>query len=121
MAFGLALAGLPVLSQAAENNWYVGGAVRQGYVDETGIDDDDTGFNVYGGYRYNDYFAIEAAYYDFRDVSDGGNKFSITGDSLGVIGSIPVAERFSLFGKVGLHTWDADVSGAIAGRLYTVL
>lgn len=116
VALGLSLVGLPILSQAAGENWYIGGSVSQAYVDETGIDDDDTGFNIFGGYRFNEYFAIEAAYYDFGDMSDNGNKFSIDGGSLGVIGSIPVAKRFSLFGKVGIHAWDADVSGAIAGE-----
>ena len=112
---GLSLFALPALSQT-QDNWYIGGSINQAFVDEAGIDDDDTGFKVFGGYRFSDYFAIEASYYDLGDVSEGDNSFSVDGGSLRVMGSIPVSRDFSLFGKVGMHAWNADVGGAIAGR-----
>ena len=55
---GLSLSALPALSQA-QDNWYVGGSINQAFVDEAGINDDDTGFKVFGGYRFSDYFAID--------------------------------------------------------------
>ena len=44
---GLSLSALPALSQA-QDNWYVGGSINQAFVDEAGINDDDTGFKVFG-------------------------------------------------------------------------
>ena len=105
-----------VLPTHAAGNWYLGGAVTQTFVDENGIDDDDTGGKVFGGYRFNDYFAVEASYYDFGKLDEGVNQLDIDGGSLSIIGSIPVAERFSIFGKVGIHDWDVEVSGPVTSR-----
>ena len=104
------------LPSHADGNWYAGGALSQTFIDEPGIDDDDTGGKIFGGYRFNDYFAIEGSFYDFGEMNEGGNQLELDGVGLAAVGSIPVSERFSLFGKLGVHAWDAEISGAIASR-----
>ena len=114
---GLALLLSTLGAQAnAADGWYAGASISQAAVDERGIDDDDTGGKIYGGYRFNDYFAVEGNYYDFGDNADGRNELGIDGVGLAAIGSIPLSDQFSIFGKVGIHSWDADISGPIAGR-----
>ena len=99
----------------ADSNFYIGAAVTQSYVDETGLDDDDTGGKFFIGYQFNNYFAIEGSYYDFGEFNDSGNEFALDGYDLGVVGILPVSNRVSLFGKVGVHEWDAEASGAASG------
>ena len=101
----------------AEGNWYIGGRFSLAFVDEPGINEDDTGTKVFGGYKLNDYFAIEGGLYDFGEISDSGSHLEIDGLSLAAIGLIPVSSNVSLFGKVGIHDWDADSIGTIPSQL----
>jgi OOP family OmpA-OmpF porin len=87
--------------------------------DGSGIDDSDTGFKIFGGYNFNENFAIEAGYFDFGEASGdfGGDSFSIgvSGLSASAVGRLPVSDMFSLFGKLGFASYDVDVSFNIAG------
>jgi len=78
------------------------------------VDEEDTGFKVFAGYRVDKYFALEAFYTDLGEVAltDGVDSLWIESDTFGLsaLGIIPVTENFELFGKVGFHGWDADFS-----------
>ncbi len=114
----VALVSAGLASQSsADGNWYVGGALSQAFVDQQGIDDDDTGGKFFGGYKYNGYIAVEGAYYNFGDISNGASQLEIDGLSLAVVGLISVSEKISVFGKVGAHEWDVNNNGAIASQL----
>ena len=109
----------------AESNGYVGFRISQAIVDESGIDGDDTGAKFFGGYKFNDYFAIEGGYYDFGDIIDSGSltnpssRLEIEGVSLAAVGFIPASDNVSWFGKIGIHYWDADTVGSISTPLST--
>jgi OOP family OmpA-OmpF porin len=88
------------------------------------IDDSDTGFGLAGGYQLNDHFAMEFAYVDLGSVhyqaaatvSDGvdeadaevGLENSAHGPVISAIGILPIGERFSVFGRVGLSLLNAE-------------
>jgi OOP family OmpA-OmpF porin len=90
------------------------------------IDDSDTGFGFAGGYQLNRHFAMEFAYVDLGSldyqatatVTDGvderdaevqfGN--SAHGPVVSAIGILPIGERFSVFGRVGLSLLNAEGS-----------
>ena len=114
----LLLAVVTMQSQA-ENNWYIGGRASQAVVDDRGIDGDNTGAKIFGGYKFNDYFAIEGGYYDFGEIIDSGSRLELNGVSLAAVGLVPVSSKVSLFGKVGIHDWDADSTGTISTQLTT--
>lgn len=117
LAIGVSVALVAAVSASkARADWYVGAAVSQAYVNESGLDENDTGGKIFGGYRFNKYLAAEAEYYDFGDQEDGINSFSVNGYGLGVVGSVPVSDSFSVFAKGGLHYWDLDVKGPIAAQ-----
>jgi OmpA-OmpF porin, OOP family len=94
------------------------------------LDDSDTGFGLAGGYQLNDHFAVEFAYVklgsvDYRasaTVTDGvdeadadvGLENSAGGPVLSAIGILPIGERFSLFGRVGLSLLNAEGTARIA-------
>ena len=135
LATAMAFTG-PAFAQDA--SFYLGGSIGQaeaeGVCDDlqtivTGIgtvsscDEKDSAWKLFGGYQFNRHFAIEASYFDYGSVSASGQTFGvpfrITGDAtafgLAAVGILPVANHFSLFGKLGLLRTEVDVTGSGAG------
>ena len=77
-------------------------------VDYALFDGNDTALKIFGGYRFNDNFAIEAFYTDFGEPDDWPLSIEASAFGASVVGIIPVAQQFELFGKIGLAAWDAD-------------
>jgi OOP family OmpA-OmpF porin len=128
-------------THAAQNDWYIGAGYGSSSVD-TGItavtaslDEEDTGFRLFAGLKLNKNISIEGFYADLGESSLTGNTgdtFIIDGVLYGflvdnaaitakakVFGfnglfALPLNDRFSLFGKLGLANWqyDATVSGS---------
>lgn len=103
----------------AEDSWYMGVHASQVFVDEPGLDEDDLGAKIFGGYKFNDHFAVEGGYYDFVEIDDGGSRFDIDGVSLAAVGLFPLSSQVSLFGRFGIHDWDVDINGPISAQLTT--
>ncbi|MBL3528401.1 MAG: outer membrane beta-barrel protein [gamma proteobacterium endosymbiont of Lamellibrachia anaximandri] len=98
-----------------------------GYSTISTLDNTDIGWKLFGGYQWNPNLAVEAALVDLGQVTSriSGNfgddldvfvadvarvhPYSARGISASIIGELPVAQRFRLFGKVGLFFWDADI------------
>ncbi|HEV8334285.1 MAG TPA: outer membrane beta-barrel protein [Steroidobacteraceae bacterium] len=84
------------------------------------VDDSDTGFKVFGGYSFNQNFAIEATYFDLGEASgsfDVGEDFDvgISGFGVAAVGVLPLSDMFSLFGKLGYASYDIDAHVEIVG------
>src|SRR5262245_37366693 len=91
-AVALALGGAAGLAQAQENpsGFYAGGGFGQFNVniddiDDTDnaigrLDDGDTSWKVFVGYRFNPYIALEAAYIDFGTPSSRLDTSGSSGD-----------------------------------------
>lgn len=93
------------------------------------LDDSDTGFGIGGGYQLNDNFAFEFAYVDLGSigyraggtVTDGVDTLdaeavlgsSADGPVVSVLGVLPIGERFSVFGRVGLALLNAKGTARI--------
>lgn len=89
-------------------------------LDGGSFDDSATGTKFYGGYSFNDYFALEAAYYNFAEASvgeaelePGGNVLSMASSAKGFAGyavaQYPVGKKVNLMVKLGMLRWDADL------------
>lgn len=107
----LALGGLSFGAAAAEpTGFYAGAGVGQSFVDEPFADDEDVGYQVFGGYQFHPNFGIEAAYTDFGDVDLRGNAGTLEADtwSLTAVGTLPFTDRFSGYAKAGVQRWDLD-------------
>lgn len=72
----------------------------------------DTGYKLFGGYRYNRNIAIEGGYFNlgqFGFVSTTTPAGTLTGQiklqglNLDVVGTLPVTEKFSVLGRLGLN------------------
>jgi OOP family OmpA-OmpF porin len=75
----------------------------------TGIscDDKDTAWRILGGYQFNRNFAVELGYTDLGEVTASfgtlRETISSTAFELVGVGMLPVAERFSVYGKLGIY------------------
>lgn len=128
----MALGGVLATTQASAQA-FVGGSIGQSDIDDEittnlidsgTVDGKDTAWKIFGGYMFNRHFGLEAAYVDLGEVSYSGSfggaavtggKVEITGFNVAAIGSYPVNEQFSVFGKLGFFLWDAEASDTTGG------
>jgi len=89
-------------------------------------DDSDTGFKLYGGYKFNKYFALEGGYFDLGKFGftatttpagtlDGSIK--LRGVNLDAVGILPINEKFSALGRIGLNYAEARDSFSGTGAV----
>jgi OOP family OmpA-OmpF porin len=109
----LGLAGGQSTFQFHEQN-IVSGRLSPGVIGSgiTSHDNKDSAFRIFGGYQFNRFWALEAAYFDL-----GNSKFSssiyptgtfngeikVRGGSLDLVGTLPLGERFAVLGRIGGH------------------
>ena len=139
---------MPSESNANESSWYVGASIGQSYADynasdltgdmqaygysitDVSVNDTDTGLKLFGGYRVNQYFAVEAAYVDLGEVTSEmttdaadmqqfvtdlseATQFMTESIGLSAVGTYPVNERIHVFGKLGFHFWEANLNAFV--------
>ena len=136
---------LSFAAMAQEPGFYVGGSIGYSNLDAGGdeaeleaallgegvtatvdIDDTDMGWNIFGGYNFNQYFGAEIGYVDLGEASadiavtvpaivGGSADVGLTGVTLHAVASYPVYEQIDLFAKAGAIFWDADLDVSVAG------
>lgn len=114
----------------ANSAWYLGAGVGQSRatIDEPRLraslaangetvtafnkDQRDTGYKLFVGRQLNQYFAVEAGYFDlgkfdFRSTTSGNGvlngQAAFRGVNLDLLGQLPLSQRVSLLGRVGMH------------------
>lgn len=96
----------------------ISSGLQQGGFASSSIVDDDraTGFKLYGGYQFNRYFALEGGYFDlgkFGYTATTVPAGTLRGDirlkglNLDAVGLLPITDRLSAFGRVGVAYADA--------------
>jgi OOP family OmpA-OmpF porin len=121
---GLTLACAAAPSLAAEPPWFVAGALGVPQFGDcpggASCDGSDLAYKVYGGYRFNRYFALEAGYTDLgKNTATAGDSITEVkprGITTHVVGSWPFAERWSALGRLGLIYGDTKVTGTAGTR-----
>jgi OOP family OmpA-OmpF porin len=114
---------------AAEPGWYLGANIGQsqatidtdrirggllgsgltaGPIDEN---DRDGGYKLFGGYQLNRHFAVEGGYFDLGQFGFSttttptgtlNGDIKLKGINLDLVGTLPISERFSAFGRIGV-------------------
>jgi OOP family OmpA-OmpF porin len=112
-----------VTEATIDNDRITSGLLGSGLTATSIADDDrDRGYKLFGGYQYNKYLGVEAGYFDlghFGFVANTVPTGTLSGDikvkgiNLDLVGTVPITERFSAFGRVGVTY--ADTKGAFAG------
>lgn len=100
----------------------------------TDVDKTDTSYSLFVGYRFNEFWSIEAGYQDlgdrsvsfmgstsntaaYYDLADKVYPETADGMSLNVLGSLPFDNGVTLTGKIGYYDWEMDaVSTDLSGN-----
>jgi OOP family OmpA-OmpF porin len=89
-------------------------------------DDRDTGYKLFGGYKFNRNFAVEGGYFDLgrfgytaTTVPAGtlNGNIKLKGLNLDAVGILPITEKFSAFGRVGVNYAEARDSFSGTGAV----
>jgi len=130
MASGLAalIFVLALPAQADSSGFFLAGGVNFNAIDDTfdkddftppedlesAYDDSSEGFNLGGGWRFNKWLAVDAAYWDFgefrsdRDPITGEkDDLDVTVITLGGIASVPLW-IFDIYARGGAAFWDVE-------------
>lgn len=88
---------------------------------ESSLDDSDTGFGATLGYQVNENFAAELSYVDLGEATYDANNAqanpanesvalstSAAGPVLSLLGILPVSSRFDVYGRAGLALMDVE-------------
>lgn len=105
---------------ATAEGLYIGGSIGSASLsddlDGFDVDTDSTAFRLIAGWQFNDYFSLEGGYMNFGAFEQGFDingqivdiRLDADGFTLGGTGSIPISERFALYGRIGAFFWDGD-------------
>lgn len=111
----------------ADTGLYIGGSVGQSMADCNAsggsCDDKDVAYKVFGGYQFNRNLAAELGYSQLGEWSSsfpGGsvNLEATVWDLVGV-GIWPLNQQFSIYGKLGVYSAEAKLSGLVSGKKTT--
>ncbi len=82
----------------------------------TSTSDKPTGFKLYGGYEFTPNLAAELGYADFGSAkttfTGGFAEVKVSSWYLAGRGTMPINDKFSVFGKLGVARNKADVTGS---------
>ncbi len=96
---------------AEDMHMYIGANVGSAQIDVTGFDAS-TAFSVLAGHKFNSNFAAEVAYVNFGSVDVApGDTVKSSAMSLSGVGSFPLNDQFSLFGKLGVASTTVEGTG----------
>ena len=132
-------------AQQPQRGWYAGASAGQSSADVSSnglvvigatastvtVEDTDTGYKAYGGYRFGRHLAVEAGYVDLgsfgatRHVTSPGigslkAETSVSGIFGQAVGIIPLGERFSLFATGGLFANEVKTTLSSTGGVVLV-
>lgn len=106
------------------NGWYAGAGVGQSRsnFNNTGIaagvgsaataissSSNDTAYKLFGGYKFNPNFALEGGYFDLGKFGLSSatpalnGSLKVNGWNLDALGILPISDKFSFFGRLGLQ------------------
>jgi hypothetical protein len=119
----LLVTGGPAFAQNTEG-FYIGGGLGDFSADIDNFDDvddvdldfdsDSDASKVYGGWRFNQFVAVQVDYTDFGESTAALDVLDITADTRGlapsVVGTLPLGP-VELFGKAGVMFYDVEVNG----------
>lgn len=89
-------------------------------------DDQHTAYKLFGGYQFNKNFALEGGYFDLGQfgfstttIPTGtlNGSINLKGVNLDAVGTLPITEKFSVFGRIGVTYAHANDSFAGTGAV----
>ncbi|HJY77769.1 MAG TPA: outer membrane beta-barrel protein [Burkholderiales bacterium] len=115
-----------VMAQAKGGNsdlgFYAGASVGQSSSDcgaLSGCDDKDTAYRIFGGYKFHPNIAVEGGYSPLGSIEGSGIKAESNAWDVVGVGSWPLGNNFSIFGKLGFYNAEVKLSGNASGKKTT--
>ena len=129
----LLYSGATVSHAESNKGFYVGASA--GYADHKdncdevfglSCDEEDLGWKVFAGYKFNKYLAIEGGSVDFGqadadipfinvvtlEVVEGTLETKVDGFFLSGLTELPLSDKFSVLAKIGIIYWDIEFNGS---------
>lgn len=113
------LAAFTMTPVSAETGFYLGGSLGNATFDGTApgtsvsIDDDDTAYKLYGGFRLLSFLAIEGGYVNLGEMGGATGTMELDGWDIFGVANLPLGP-VNVFAKLGGIAWESDFSSAIA-------
>lgn len=117
----LVVATLPAVANDEDRGFYAGSGAGMYFIDIDGVGFDESAatLRVFGGYRVSQYFSVEAGYTNLFEssASMGGVDVDVDGNAwdLSVRPTLPVSDRFEVFGVLGYTRYDFDMKASFQG------
>ncbi|MEO7578616.1 MAG: outer membrane beta-barrel protein [Massilia sp.] len=106
LALAASLALIASTSAIAATPYYAGVDLGQTKLD--GISGRKTSFGGFAGYNFNENIAAEFGYRRLASFKYSGVDFDVDQIALSAVGSFPVGEGFSIFGRLGYNRLNVD-------------
>jgi OOP family OmpA-OmpF porin len=123
----VAVAGFSAPAFAQDMGFYIGatfGSATQdgqceGVVAGISCDDKDSAWRILGGYQLNRNLAVELGYHNLGEASASGGGLTVTDEvtawELLAVGSFPLANQFSIYGKAGIYRGEVERTVTLGG------
>ena len=122
-------------ASASDTGFYLGAGIGKASVDPLKfyptlgdyVDNDDTGYKAYGGYRFLKFLAVEAGYTNFGNLQfaernvQGSQEIadvSVKGWDAFVVGILPIGNVVDIYGKLGIMAWDTTITSTLRGEIH---
>lgn len=109
---------IAVADQSKSRGVFIGGGLGISTFDDGGafagfsFDDEDSSFQIQGGYKFLPYFALEGRYVDLGTFTVDTLNIDLTAASIHAVGIVPFGESgWELFGQLGLGVVNFDLTG----------
>jgi len=104
---------LPAVAQVNTGSMYVGASI--GRADVKVPDESDTAWRILGGYQINRNFAAEIGFHHLGEVDQAAGTRRTHVFELVGLGAYPVANNFSIYGKLGAYYGRSEFRSSTAG------
>jgi len=122
LALGLfLLSGLVNAAPPLESGGYIGGAIGASELDDDNFfvdngfdlrDDEDSALQLFGGYRFNRYFAVEGRYAYLGEFDVEGSDLDVDAVSVHAVLLVPIGnDGWELYGQLGLGRINVEILG----------
>ena len=123
-----------VPASASDTGFYLGAGVGRSSIDiykfypslGDSLEQDSSAFKAFGGYRFLKFLAVEAGYANLgspqgleRNVQEHPERaeVSVKGWDAFAVGILPLGEVVDVFGKIGMMSWDTDITSVQDGEI----
>lgn len=108
----------------SSTNVDTGGLATAGFA-TSGTDDTDTAWNLTAGYKFTRNWAVEIGYIDLGSFGATGRfggapaaiNADVTGWNISAVGTLPLNDMFSLYGKLGYLRSETKATANVAGAI----